>query len=401
MNWDRLAHAMNRPLVEMVIAFAPAAAAVGATLSPVAQYDGTRFNVSPDAMELAIVFQDTVCIRSIGATTGAAKCFDFARSAAALRALLWAPDGHAIAVAGSDAKGDSAIWVLEVTRADQNVPAPVWSAVANSGIGNVELQAWIDVKRLVFRGDYTFHLAEGFPEPKGATCGFPAADGFFERVPGQLRLLGSNRLGDLLGVVVGNDAQGLPTLSCATLSAERAASAQEQWLRFEDALSPSILLFSRQRTNRGANWRLGAQLVAVNSQTLLPVAGAWPNGAPARVSPDGKRLAALRRNQGPVSVALYGGTDWALEFDIPIAWRGDPSTDLEWERMSPQWSKDGRYVLVWFGLPEFGTVLVSALDGKVVASLPGSGDFSGYQWAAGNRLVAQGLSRVAVYDLND
>jgi hypothetical protein len=390
-------------LFRLWVACTPIGVALGATLSPTAEYAATSFDVSSNGTQIATILGDTVCVRPIGVAGDTATCYDFAlRGIGELRELLWAPGDRSLAVAGTNTAGASAIWILDTARGLRRVTPPVWSAGTRSQNEAINLQAWIDPDQVVFRGIFGFGVVRaGGPRPSIATCAFTEADGFFKRVSGQPTLLGSDRFGDMLQVIAGDATRDAPNLSCVTVGPSHTAPTNDQWLRFEDALTASQLLFSKQHIDRGANWRLGAELVALDSRTLQPITGAWPVGAPASVSPDGHYVAALRRSDSSVSIAIYRRPDWVITSDVPVAARADPTTDIEWERMSPQWSKDGRFVLVWFGLERFGTVLISALDGRFVASLPGEGGLHAYQWAADNRLVAQDGSRVVVYELED
>jgi hypothetical protein len=236
-------------------------------------------------------------------------------------------------------------------------------------------------------------------------------DGYFNALPGQPRLIGTNRFGHILEVRAGTGADGRPSVSCTTLRGTRSTPAGWVWLRFEDALNGNQLLFSEQAYDQGSQWRLGAPLVALDSETLGP-SSRLPDGAPASVSPDGTLIAALAREGEAVTVIVYRSIDQLQVFKAPISGRVTPNpvapnvplNDWEWEELAPAWSKDGRYLLVkrYLGVANVRADIFSPADITAAPLLVDLESVRGYYWAADNRLVVEQFPvRVAVYEMVD
>lgn len=384
--------------VILLLIGAPIPVAIGASLSLVQEYQGLAFDVSPDGTRVATLSESELCVHVIGRGIDGSTCFNLPHNEFLVQTanVMWSPDGSRIAFTGPEF--GAAVWIVRPSAPAEEVRA----AFEVQGYRNapVALEGWIDRRHLFYRGVYSFGVGDLDTMSLAEPCGFTEADGHFSLLRGDARLLGSNRFGHVLQVQLASNGGGSPVLSCRTLRGTLARPARGNWLRFEDTLDANRLLFSEQQVEVVAEWRIGADLLAVDS-TSLEYKERLYEGAPAAVSPDGQAIAALRRDSSNVVLVAYSTVGHAKLLDLPLSSREDPTSDREWEQIAPRWSKSSQHLLVWLGVPRTDAVVASLKDAAIVGTLPSFEGHPNYQWAAENRFVVERGDSIMVYEVVD
>ena len=303
--------------------------------------------------------------------------------------VRWAPDDSAIAVSGEDDDYTPGIWIVRLTAADA---APVRVHTGRGpgpGSGGGELEAFLDARHMLISPRYGGYDILDIETGAISSCGWLETDGVSEWDSRSGYIAGTNRFGDAqVSRVV--EAPGGPRLSCSRGGKTDHTQAAYVWHQFEAVLTPNRLLFSRQRYDAAQYWEIGAEVVALDAATLETVA-TYPKGAPAAVSPQGNRIAALRPNlPDGVRVVVYSVSDEAPIVDVAtaISFTVAPYDGHSWVTLRPKWSPDGRFVLILeSGVVRMNAELISVANGAIESVLDDIPPVLKVEWLAPNRLI--------------
>lgn len=257
--------------------------------------------------------------------------------------VKWSRNNNQISTVLTDPEtSDDSVWMIDFSSKHRYLIWPVNNTGVKHRTNTVYFYEWLNDKTLVF----------------GYHCGTECIMTEVVNVEGETRIKGRSLTleGNLQWLpskdrlIVKGHAGSLVTLSVQVPMPESdehlgGCFDQAHWYRYETSLSQDEWLLSKQRCDRGALVDVGGDLYryAPDSGQLVKLGA----GSPAALATDKHRIAVLAGENDAVLLSVMDLRNQTIERRlIPGYELIDSMTDSVYDRLKPQWSPNGNFILV-------------------------------------------------------